>query len=175
MVCRLQTIRSGRIAHIAIDTSRFQVRSRCQHHRLAVIRRAGVRFQSFDLTFFHDQLCHLSLTDRQVIGIFHGTAHLAGVFLLVRLRAERMHRRSLRLVEHLGLYKGFIYIFPISPPSASSSRTKWPFELPPTFGLHGIRAMLSTLTVNTIVSSPSLALASAASQPACPAPTTATS
>ena len=40
---------------------------------------------------------------------------------------------------------------------------------------HGIRAMLSTLTVNTIVSSPSLALASAASQPACPAPTTATS
>ena len=65
MVCRLQTIRSGRIAHIAIDTSRFQVRSRCQHHRLAVIRRAGVRFQSFDLTFFHDQLCHLSLTDRQ--------------------------------------------------------------------------------------------------------------
>ena len=111
MVCRLQTIRSGRIAHIAIDTSRFQVRSRCQHHRLAVIRRAGVRFQSFDLTFFHDQLCHLSLTDRQVIGIFHGTAHLAGVFLLVRLRAERMHRRSLGLVEHLGLYKGFIYIF----------------------------------------------------------------
>ena len=44
-----------------------------------------------------------------MIGIFHGTAHLAGVFLLVRLRAERMHRRSLRLVEHLGLYKGFIY------------------------------------------------------------------
>jgi len=32
--------------------------------------------------------------------------------------------------------------------------------------------MLSTLTVNIIVSSPSLALARAASHPACPAPTT---
>ena len=39
------------------------------------------------------------------------------------------------------------------------------------FGLHGISAIESTLTVKTIVLSPSLALASAASQPACPAPT----
>ena len=65
--------------------------------------------------------------------------------------------------------------FPISPPRASSSRTRCPLELPPTFGLHGISAMLSTLTVKMVVESPSLAQASAASHPACPAPTTTTS
>ena len=65
--------------------------------------------------------------------------------------------------------------FPISPPSASISLTRCPFELPPILGLHGMSAILSTLTVKTIVSSPSLAHASAASQPACPAPTTTTS
>ena len=56
--------------------------------------------------------------------------------------------------------------FPISPPSASSSLTRCPLELPPIFGLHGIKAMESTLTVNITVFSPSLALASAASHPA---------
>ena len=43
------------------------------------------------------------------------------------------------------------------------------------FGLHGIIAMLSTLTVNTTVSSPIRAAASAASHPAWPAPMTAIS
>ena len=65
--------------------------------------------------------------------------------------------------------------FPISPPSASISLTRCPLELPPIFGLHGIIAILSTLTVKIIVSRPSLAHASAASHPACPAPTTTTS
>ena len=64
---------------------------------------------------------------------------------------------------------------PISPPSASSSLTRWPLEVPPIFGLQGIIAMLSTLTVKSCVLSPSLAQASAASQPAWPAPTTTTS
>lgn len=49
------------------------------------------------------------------------------------------------------------------------------YELPPIFGLHGIIAILSTLTVNTNVCIPNLAEASAASQPACPAPITTTS
>ena len=56
--------------------------------------------------------------------------------------------------------------FPISPPSASISLTRCPLELPPTFGLQGISAMLPTLTVNTIVFNPSLAVANAASHPA---------
>ena len=64
---------------------------------------------------------------------------------------------------------------PISPPRASISLTRCPLELPPILGLHGIMAMLSQLTVKQIVLSPSLAHARAASQPACPAPTTTTS
>ena len=52
------------------------------------------------------------------------------------------------------------------------NKSKGPFDVPPMFGLQGMRAMLSTLTVNTIVLSPSRAHASAASQPACPAPIT---
>ena len=49
---------------------------------------------------------------------------------------------------------------------AVHSLTICPLELPPIFGLHGISAILSTLTVNIIVSIPSLALANAASHPA---------
>ena len=64
---------------------------------------------------------------------------------------------------------------PISPPRASTSLTRCPFELPPIFGLQGIMAILSTLTVNTTVLNPILAAARAASQPACPAPITAIS
>ena len=55
---------------------------------------------------------------------------------------------------------------PISPPRASISLTRCPLELPPILGLQGIIAILSTLTVNIIVSSPILAAARAASQPA---------
>ena len=59
--------------------------------------------------------------------------------------------------------------------SAYASLGKIPFEEPPILGLHGINAMLSILTVKITVSKPILAQARAASQPACPAPTTHTS
>jgi len=65
--------------------------------------------------------------------------------------------------------------FPISPPKASISLTKCPLELPPICGLHGILAIASKLIEKINVFIPNLAAASAASQPACPAPTTATS
>jgi hypothetical protein len=48
-------------------------------------------------------------------------------------------------------------------------------EVPPIFGLQGIIAILSTLTVKINVFKDNLADARAASQPACPAPTTTTS
>ena len=65
--------------------------------------------------------------------------------------------------------------FPISPPRQSISLTKCPLELPPICGLHGIFATASRLIEKTKVFIPSLAAASAASHPACPAPITATS
>ena len=66
-------------------------------------------------------------------------------------------------------------ISPIMPPSASTSRTKCPFAMPPIAGLHDICAIKSTLSVNRAVFSPMRAAAIAASHPAWPAPTTTTS
>src|SRR5687768_3597784 len=64
---------------------------------------------------------------------------------------------------------------PISPPSASISRTRWPFAVPPMAGLHDICPMPSRFIVSSSVRQPMRAAASAASQPACPAPMTGTS
>jgi len=61
---------------------------------------------------------------------------------------------------------------PISPPSASSSRTRCPLPVPPIDGLHGISASASRFSVTKSVLNPIRAEASAASQPACPAPMT---
>src|SRR4051812_20265755 len=58
------------------------------------------------------------------------------------------------------------------PPSASTSRTKCPLAMPPTAGLHDICAIRSTLSVYSAVFRPMRAQATAASHPACPAPTT---
>ena len=55
---------------------------------------------------------------------------------------------------------------PISPPSASISRTRCPFAVPPTEGLHAMKAILSRLSVSIAVLRPVRAQASAASQPA---------
>src|SRR5690242_16520668 len=61
------------------------------------------------------------------------------------------------------------------PPSASTSRTRCPLAMPPTAGLHDICAIRSTFSVYSAVRRPMRAAAIAASQPACPAPTTTTS
>ena len=64
---------------------------------------------------------------------------------------------------------------PISPPSASISRTRCPLPVPPMAGLQGMLPTASRLMVKRMVCSPSRAAASAASMPAWPAPMTAIS
>jgi hypothetical protein len=64
---------------------------------------------------------------------------------------------------------------PICPPIASISLTICPLAMPPTAGLQGMRAIESAFIVMIKVLRPFLAAANAASQPACPAPTTITS
>eukprot|EP00967_Tisochrysis_lutea_P155366 scaffold310771_cov30-Tisochrysis_lutea.AAC.1 len=64
---------------------------------------------------------------------------------------------------------------PISPSSASTSRTRWPFPMPPMDGLHDISPIVSSFCVTRIVLAPLRAAAAAASQPAWPPPTTTTS
>src|SRR5699024_7236651 len=63
----------------------------------------------------------------------------------------------------------------ISPPRASSSRTRWPFPVPPMAGLQGILPTASRFRVKHRVRMPSRAAARAASMPAWPAPMTAIS
>jgi hypothetical protein len=60
----------------------------------------------------------------------------------------------------------------IAPPSASTSLTRCPLPMPPIDGLHDICPRVSTLCVNSNVEQPMRALASAASVPAWPPPTT---
>src|SRR5262245_52472195 len=64
---------------------------------------------------------------------------------------------------------------PINPPSASISRTRCPFAVPPTAGLQGMCATVSFESVHRPTLHPSRAAAYAASTPACPAPITMTS
>ena len=64
---------------------------------------------------------------------------------------------------------------PMMPPRASTSRTRWPLAMPPMAGLQDICAMRSRFSVKRAVRRPMRAEAIAASQPACPAPTTTTS
>ena len=63
-------------------------------------------------------------------------------------------------------------ISPICPPSASSSFTKCPFANPPIAGLQLAAPLCSHKIVIKRVLAPILALAKAASHPACPAPIT---
>src|SRR6187402_2615588 len=64
---------------------------------------------------------------------------------------------------------------PISPPSASISRTRWPLAVPPIAGLQGISATVSADSVTRPTRQPMRAAAHAASHPAWPAPITMTS
>ena len=64
---------------------------------------------------------------------------------------------------------------PDPPPSASISRTICPFATPPIAGLQLIWAIVFMFMVNNKTLLPIFAAAFAASQPACPAPTTITS
>src|SRR5687767_7978053 len=64
---------------------------------------------------------------------------------------------------------------PISPSSASISRTRWPLPRPPIAGLQDIAPIVSKRCVTSATSAPIRAAAAAASHPACPPPTTTTS
>src|SRR5699024_9445996 len=65
--------------------------------------------------------------------------------------------------------------FPMTPPSASTSRITFPLAGPPNDGLHGMKATVSRFKVSIDVLAPIRAAATPASHPACPAPITITS
>jgi hypothetical protein len=64
---------------------------------------------------------------------------------------------------------------PMSPPSASTSRTRWPLPRPPMAGLQDMTPTAPARSVRRQARAPARAAAAAASQPAWPPPTTTTS
>ena len=56
MICRLQPIRAGCVAHISVNAARLQVSSSCQHDRLRMVDSTGIRFYTCDLMVFHNDL-----------------------------------------------------------------------------------------------------------------------
>lgn len=63
---------------------------------------------------------------------------------------------------------------PMTPSSASTSRTSVPFPTPPIDGLHESSPMVSSVCVSSTVRAPVRAAPVAASHPACPPPITTT-
>ena len=111
MCCRLQAVRSRICAHITVNTPCIQINAGTENGSLTVVNRAGNGLYARQNTVFHDQLRNLHLADRQMIGIFENLAHRLAVCPLIRLRTQRMHCRSLRLIQHFRLNKRFINIF----------------------------------------------------------------
>ena len=52
----------------------------------------------------------LALYDAQIVGVLQRALYLAVIAVLVRLRAQRLHRGALALVEHAVLQRCFVGI-----------------------------------------------------------------
>ena len=65
----------------------------------------------FSRNLLCEDLSNFRLTDREMIRILQYTTHRSCIFLLIRLCAQRMNRRSLGFIQHLRLDKRFINIF----------------------------------------------------------------
>lgn len=66
---RLQAVRAGIRAHIAVNAPCIQINAGTEDGSLTVVNRAGNGLYTHQNTVFHDQLRNLHLADRQMIGI----------------------------------------------------------------------------------------------------------
>ena len=92
-------------------TARVQVGPRADDRRLAAIDCPRMDLNAGDFPFLCKDLSDLRLPDRQVLLLFEDLPHGFGVFRLVCLCPERVNRRPLGNIEHLGLDEGLVYIF----------------------------------------------------------------
>src|SRR6478609_7418209 len=122
--------------------------------------------------FLHNQLSHFSLLDEQIRLAFQDFPHFQAVLLLVALGARRPHGRTARGIEQAELDPDGVRDFAHD----SAQRVHFADQMAlgdPAHGrVAGHLAIRSTFSVNRAVFSPMRAAAIAASQPACPAPTT---
>ena len=135
----------------------------------------GLRIDSEHQAPRYMQGGYLSLLQVEFFLIFQYMLHPQPVLLLIGLGSGGAHGRSLAGIENAELDAGSIDVLCHLPPKASISFTRCPLANPPIAGLHDMRAMASRLRVRRRVLHPMRAAANAASQPACPAPTTITS
>ena len=114
MIGGLQSVWSRVAAHITVDAAGSQVGPCTQDHSLGLIDRAGYcpdASDNFSVPILLGQnLRHLGLNNGEMIGIFQHSSHAPAVLRLICLGPERMHRRSLRDIQHLRLNKGLVDI-----------------------------------------------------------------
>ena len=126
-------------------------------------------------TFVNQQILHHFLPQHEIRLLLDDPLDLLLIRLLIGLGPRAVHRRAFAAIEHAELNAGGVDRLPIAPPRASISRTICPLATPPIAGLQLICATVSQLVVSSAVRAPIRAAASAASQPAWPAPMTRTS
>ena len=98
MIGRLQTVRTGILTHIPIDTTCLQISSAADDNRLTVISCTRKCLHSGNLSIFHQEICHLSLLDLKILLRFQYTAHRSAVDRLISLCTKRMYRRAFGLI-----------------------------------------------------------------------------
>ena len=140
----------------------------------------SITFPDSKITPFISSFTKWMLSTYSSITVIFGSLYIVS-FISLGYRTLSLWALRARTAGPLDMFKKRIWIWvlsaflAISPPSASISLTTIPFAGPPTDGLHGIQAIMSTLPVTRSVLKPNLAVAKQASLPACPPPTTITS
>jgi len=165
---------------------------------------SGLSDMGFLCRILHNQIHNFSLLNKQILLPLKHFTHLNPIERLIALRPRRPNGRpptriqqpklnptSIRNLTHHATQRIHLtHKMSLGDPipelddattrklitgCASTSRTRCPLAIPPIAGLQLICAIKSRFSVKIAVRSPIRAAATAASHPACPAPTTTTS
>ena len=88
---------------VADDDLAVQVRAGGKDHRLAAVFFAKLGGDAHAAAVLYEDVHHLHLGEVQIFCILHHFFHIAVVFILVRLGAQRIHRRAFAQVQHAHL------------------------------------------------------------------------
>ena len=89
---------------VADENAALQIHAPAQDHRAGEDARARGGFHAGDRAVLHHNAHHFRLADLQAGLVFQRAPHAQRIGALVRLRAQRMHRRALAGVKHERLY-----------------------------------------------------------------------
>ena len=112
MIGCLQSIWSCILTDISIDAPCIQINARAKYRSLTKIRSSRDSLYPFQNSLFHNQFRYLCLLYRQMLRILQNPPHRTTIFTFICLRSQGMNRRSFGPIQHLGLNKCFVNIFP---------------------------------------------------------------